>query len=316
VFFRLNFSKLINNKLMKRLLLYLPLFAAMATTISCQKQINGDFVSSGGTGTSVNGVLKMKIDGVPWVADKVASASIISNVIAIAGLSNTRKTLVIRLNEARTGKFLLAPDSMHVGALSDSTENPFSYGTNEGIDTTESVGEVIVSSIDATKKTISGTFKLKVFRLLDSKTRIITEGVFDNLSYATTLPPANTTDTFTVKIDGVTWKPQSIAGATTTLTGQLAIVATDATGAKAVGLTMPVNITAGTYDLDFFGLTYFGQYNPNGTTFLPAQSGKMTILEHNTSTKRIRGNFNFVGKDLLASTTAQLTEGYFSVKYQ
>jgi hypothetical protein len=297
----------------------LGFFVLLMAMTACQKELSyelGNGTPNGnGNPTGVNGVLKMKIDGQQWVADKVASASIIQGVVAIGGMSNSRKTFILRLDKDRLGDFLLSQDSFHIMVLSDSTENPFSYATNEGNDTTESVGHVRVSKIDTTRKTISGTFNGKLYRALDGKTRMITEGVFENLSYTTTLPPVNSKDTFRVKIDGAGWTPQSVTGAAISFTNQLSIVANDATATKTVGITMPLNITPGTYNLDFFGLTYIGQYNL-GSTYLASQSGKLTILEHNVSTKRIRGNFNFVGKELLGPQTAQITEGYFSVIYQ
>jgi hypothetical protein len=75
-------------------------------------------------------------------------------------------------------------------------------------------------------------------------------------------------------------------------------------------------ITPGSCTLDFLGGQYIGLYNPNTTTTLASTSGTLTIFEHNKSTKRIRGNFNFVAEPVLGGASVPLTEGYFSVKYQ
>jgi hypothetical protein len=57
-------------------------------------------------------------------------------------------------------------------------------------------------------------------------------------------------------------------------------------------------------------------YN-TGTGALASLSGTLEILERNTTTKRIRGNFLFKGEDVAdVLAPAQLTEGYFSVTYQ
>ncbi|MEP6952031.1 MAG: hypothetical protein ABI863_22265 [Ginsengibacter sp.] len=45
-------------------------------------------------------------------------------------------------------------------------------------------------------------------------------------------------------------------------------------------------------------------------------SGTLTILEHNITTKRIRGNFNFHASEVPGTKVSELTEGYFSVIYQ
>jgi hypothetical protein len=45
-------------------------------------------------------------------------------------------------------------------------------------------------------------------------------------------------------------------------------------------------------------------------------TGTLTILSNNTTTRRIRGNFNFHAEALLNPLlNTELTEGYFSVSY-
>jgi hypothetical protein len=287
--------------------------------ISCQKEISDESVI-GGSG-SVNGVLKMKIDGKQWVADYVATASIMAGYINITGISKDRKTFTITLMDDVVKTYKLNPiDTEGGAALADSTEfNNNSYGTMQGDDSTLAGGTVTVSKIDEAKKTISGTFKFKLFREEDSGQKVITEGIFENLVYETTLPPSSSTDTFTVKIDGTDWKAESIFGTFVSLTNQITIVANNSTATKTVGLTMPVAITPNSYTLDFWGLTYIGLYNPSSTLALASESGTLTILEHNTATKRIRGTFDFKAAEIVPSNppkVANLTSGYFSVKYQ
>ena len=63
-------------------------------------------------------------------------------------------------------------------------------------------------------------------------------------------------------------------------------------------------------------LDYFGLYM-DGTTSFGSESGTLKILEHNTTSKRIRGTFDFEAQEPTnASSTAKLTEGYFSIQYQ
>jgi len=82
---------------------------------------------------------------------------------------------------------------------------------------------------------------------------------------------------------------------------------------------MPLATTAGTYSLSFFGLTYIGLYNPSPTASMYSDSGSLIILENNTTTKRLRGNFNFVAKTMPGGPVladVNITEGYFSVTYK
>jgi hypothetical protein len=203
---------------------------------------------------------------------------------------------------------------LDAAAFSDSTDpNPYAYTTNQG-DTSVAGGIVIISKIDKQKKTISGNFQFKLYREIDNKQLKITEGVFENLSYSTTLPPANSTDTFQVKIDGVLWKGKSISAGL--VSGNIYVTASELDLSKSVGLAMPQDVTPGTYDLNFFGGTFIGNYNPSDTKFLFSENGTLTVIENNKSSKRVRGNFNFTARDLLgAGDSAKLTEGYFSVKY-
>lgn len=78
---------------------------------------------------------------------------------------------------------------------------------------------------------------------------------------------------------------------------------------------MPQNITAGTYDLDFLS-NYKGFYILTSVIYFTLESGKLTIIEHNPSTKRIRGTFNFKATEVLGTKSSQFNQGYFSLNYQ
>lgn len=299
--------------------LHLLLLIISFLFVSCQKELTDPSVTGTPPGSGGTGSFRMKINGEQWIADRFAGASIMNGRIALTGISTTKKSFLISIEGTTAGTYDLLPAGDHAAALQDSTDaNPLiGFTSNQGADTTQSGGRVVITKIDTVKKTISGTFTARLFRMIDNKTKIITEGVFENLPYTTTLPPASTTDTLRVKIDGVEWKPDNIAAVVASITNQLAIVGNNAAGTKSVGITMPAAITAASYTFDFFGAQYIGQYNVNASTFLVSESGTLTILEHNRTTKRIRGTFNFKAIDIgLGPTTAQLTEGYFSVKYQ
>jgi hypothetical protein len=300
----------------------LCLFGLMA----CEKETSfetgstptGDTTGNGGNGggTNVTGDMRAKIDGVQWVADKATGAARMNGLISIAGLSIDKKTIVMTLQDSGVHQYTLYYDGpLNVGAFQDSSLQDISaFATNQGSSASESGGTVNITSIDEVNKKISGTFSFKTKRMVDETYRNITEGSFTNLSYSTSLPPANSTDTFKVKIDGAAFTPAAISGIS--VMGNIMLSGTDATGVKGVSLTFPSTITPGAYTLDFLGLTYIGQYNIDMNTFLVAQSGTLTILEHNTATKRIRGTFSFSASELTGTKTAELTEGSFSVTYQ
>lgn len=279
---------------------------------SCQKELSSDEVTGG---SDVRGTLRMKIDGTQWVANTAAGASIDFGLLSIYGISKDKKELFILLEGASTQTYSLDEKSLSVAALVDSTEaDPYAYTTNQA-DITKAGGTVKLTSIDVAKRTVSGTFEFKMFRDFDNKQKVITEGVFENLSYAPVTPPGGSTDTLKVKINGVDLKPDLAAGLVAF--DQIAITGSESGTLKSVGLFIPKSITVGTYDIGsiILGSAYTGIYNASATLYMASESGKLTILEHNTSTKRIRGNFEFKAVEFAGSQTAQLTSGYFSVKY-
>lgn len=299
------------------------LFFTAITTLflfqSCQKEISFDDDNN-----IVTGDFRAKIEGSQWVANKGAGASRMQGLINISGYSTDKKYITITLADSGVHRYTLSEATMNAAAYIDSTlPNPIAFTTNQGTYPTESGGEVNITSIDTANKKMSGTFSFKVFRMMDGLGRNITEGSFTNLSYTTTLPPANATDTFKVKISGTQWNPPTIfavkAPAVPPLPATIAVSGTDATASKVVGLIFPADIIPGSYTLDFFGGTYIGQYNPNSNpqNSQASVSGTLQIISHNTSTKRIRGNFNFRSEELLNPLAfTLLTEGYFSVTYQ
>lgn len=291
------------------------LFVAVSITfffISCKKEES--FEIGKDQPAIVNGVLRMKINGTQWVAENLAYATVIGNFIQINGLSKDNQTLNINLLDSTARTYILNQSGTDGGAILTEGANfgAIAYSTVDGIDSSDAGGTVIVTSIDKINKTISGTFKFKVFRDNDSSQKIITEGVFDKLSYSRNAPPASITDTFRVKTDNIDWSAKSISAVATG--GSLMITGSELDVSKLTILSMPQTVTPGTYDFDYSG-DYIGLYVLFSTNYFASESGKLVIIENNTATKRIRGNFNFKATELTGSRTAQLTEGYFSVKY-
>ena len=297
---------------MRLLLSALFIISGILLLQSCQKEIN--FATGN---PSVTGEFKAKIDGTPWTANKISGASRFSGLINLTGVSLDKKTLTITLTDSGVHRYILDDMSMNAAAYIDSNlTDPSAFTTNQGTLPGQAGGEVNITSIDTVNKKMSGTFSFKVYRQSDGLQRDFTEGTFTNISYAISLPPASTTDTFRVKIDGVQWIPPSILSAAAG--PSIAINGNNLTVSKTVAIICPVTIIPGTYTLDFFSGTHIGVYNPDAdpTHSRASTSGTLTILEHNPATKRIRGTFNFHAEELLnPAAFSELTEGYFSVRY-
>jgi hypothetical protein len=269
---------------------------------------------------NVTGNFKAKIDGTQWVADRIAQGARMNGIINLTGLGIDRKVIAMTIMDSGVHQYTLYYDntSLNVGAYTDSNSaSSIAFSTNAGSTPGETGGFLNITSIDEANKKMSGTFGFKAKRLVDNTYRDITEGSFTNISYITTLAPGNATDTFTSKVDGVTFTPSAVNGTIITLpNNSIAINGSDATGVRTVAIYFPTDIITGTYNIGSLGDLYYGQYNATASNFLMSSSGTLEILFHDPVAKRVRGRFSFAASELIGTQTAQITEGYFAVTYQ
>jgi uncharacterized protein DUF6252 len=301
-------------------------FSALALLflISCGKEESIDTLGTTGSPNTAKGKITMTINGKPWVADKFAFASQQQGITAIYGMSNDRKNFIITLSATTTGEYQLDQTSLHAAAWSDSTEtNAEGYTTNQGNSLADAGGKVFLTSIDAARKTLSGTFQFNMFRELDNGRKAVVNGIFENVSFGTPDPPGSggsttgggtaTGNTLTANIDGAVYSAKRVVGIAAL--GSLSINGSENDGTKAVGIQVPDNITTGTYDLSMFS-GYVGVYVVSISESYTAESGKLVITEHNKSTKKIKGTFAFKASNLLSpGAVKDITSGTFSVAY-
>jgi hypothetical protein len=298
--------------------------SAVVTFSSCQKEVDPSILGNTNNPNPVTGNFKAKIDGTQWVANSGAGGFRMLGYISLTGRSTDKKYLSITLTDSGVHNYTLDANSMNAASYIDSNlGNPMNFTTNQGTNPGQAGGIVNVTAIDAVNKTITGTFSFRVYRQMDGAQRTFTEGSFTNIPYATSLPPGSANDTFRVKIAGTLWTPPTVFASKTPalppqLLPQITVTGTSADGTKSVGMFMPENIVPGNYTFDLFGGVYLALYNPDTDPnhSQGAMSGTLTILSHNTATRRIRGNFNFHAEALLNPLLfTELTEGYFAVTY-
>lgn len=298
----------------KQVISFSLIIGLVAFFYSCQPELTNPNT----TNPNVTGDFRAKINGVQWVANKAASAARTLGIINITGQGTDGKIITMTLQDSGVRTYYLTPNALNAGAYSDSAAGPIAFASNGSPDTSKAGGVVNITVIDTVRKTISGTFRFKVFRATDSSTRSITEGVFNNISYAPVVITPSATDTFRVKVDGVNFPYVSlISTRVTTFFNMITINANTANDARTVALNLPGTATPGIYQyVGWSSVELVGQYNVMSPSLAMAStSGSVQILEHNTSTKRIRGNFNFIAKVLIGRDSAVITDGYFSVKY-
>lgn len=281
----------------------------------CQKEFlltDGDstiITPPGGPGGGVTGTFTATIDGVSFVADKVAAATKAIGVIAIVGQNNAGEQIILRVADSSVHNYQFNLNSA-TNAAAYSKDSAYAFTTNGGSTPDKSGGVMSITSIDTVKKIMSGTFTLKVFRPYDNSTKNITNGVFKNIPYDTApIQPANGTDTFRVNVNGVPFPTYAISNYT--FGTAINISASDQNVSRTVGFNFSSPFTPGTYDLST-GFDHIAIYNA-GTDYMMAKSGSLTILDYNSTTKRLRANFNFIAFSILTTTKVPLTEGYFSI---
>lgn len=306
------------------LLIILSVFAGLL--LGCGKELseeNGNTPGTpggpgGGTG-QVSGDFRAKINGEQWIANKAAGAQRMNGLISLMGLNTQGRQVIITVSDSGAKTYTLNSNALGYGAFVDSTDaNRNAFTTNQSDQDSLAGGTVTITRIDEVNKTISGTFAFKVYRMQDGKKKTFTEGRFSNISYGTTLPPANTSDTFRVKLDGTAWVGASLTIINTF--GKINLTSSDASNTKNVGLSINEAITVGNnYTWSNFGdnMAIYNAVVSNPPVTYMGNGGNLTILEHNTTTRRLRGTFNFVANTFPTPTppSKTFTEGYFSVKY-
>jgi len=284
---------------------------------SCQSELSFD--DNSGNGGQVTGDFRATISGTQWVANTLSSGARINGIINLTGKSSDGKTLSITLKDSGVHQYTLAQQTLNASAYTDSASgNNIAFTSNASDDPSLAGGSVNITSIDTVNKRMSGTFTFRVFRPTDSATKNITLGSFTNIPYTTTLAPANNTDTLYVTVDDTLYNAVLIGGVKTF--GRINLTGTNATNIKSLAISIPDTTSVGTYPLSsIINQAYYGGWNNTAASeTLESSVGSVTITSHNTSTKRIRGTFNFTAVPFIGTTgpTRQLTAGFFAITYQ
>lgn len=271
-------------------------------------------------GNTASGNFTATIDGVKWSASGTKeAASILGGVITVTGISADNKEISISVADSVAGTYTLDQSSASLAAYADiDSSDSYAYATNQGADTSQGGGTVIITEIDPVGKTISGTFSFKVFRDIDGRGKTIANGVFTRIPFITSLPATSTLDTLTASIDSKAFTAVNIQASNTS--GELAIIGATSDGTQSIGLLLPVTATAGTYALDGTNPTYLGAYtliNGSSSSGFASTKGSIVITSNNSATRRMAGTFEFTATDPsgMSSASHVISSGVFSVYY-
>jgi hypothetical protein len=302
---------------MRNFLMLVALLASLMTLTQCKSDDTDTPTPDANTGA-----VTFKVDSLTdFNSSKVGSVWESTNStlnLTAKGGKSIISISVVMPNGFKTGTYNFTASS---SALMATFYRPDSSVITEGyfsnIDT-KSFGTVNITSI-TTDSIMTGTFTFTLKDPVSAKIKKIANGVFTKVKVADNKSlVVGGSNTFSAKIDGVLFSPKQITA--TKFFGKISIVGSD--GTKTIGLTVLETAKVGTYTMDFFG-DYTAQFNPSMSSTNPASfvasstTSKLTITEHNTSTKVIKGTYNFKGEEFLGTSTKayMITEGAFKLSY-
>ena len=140
------------------------------------------------TPTPAAASMTAKVDGVNWTSlTNRAAASIISNVTNLTGVASDSTLLTITIQDAvSVGDTIdLGPGSGNAGVFALTPNGLATAWSSNG--NPACFGEMIITAMDVTNKKMSGTFEYKVWRASDNTFKTITDGIFTNITYATSI---------------------------------------------------------------------------------------------------------------------------------
>jgi len=315
-----------------KILSIIALFSITFTSCtSSDEPIEAAALSQLTSGSSSSGVttasfFKIDFDGSTWNA--TSTQAIVNGGIYITALNSIGQTFQISIPNGTVGiyKWNIPNTSVpgfgvaynpYTGANSYASAS-MTTGTYSGNPNYIDTLEINIQSINSTTHNIIGTIKFTGVRTISStsnaiETKVFTNGSF-NLIYLDNFPTP-TGNNFFAKINGVDFITNSISA--TKFSGKISISGISGSGEN-ISVFCPDNVTAGTYTLGFSTSPYSVQYSPTFTSggFISDSSGTLTIINHDTTNKRISGTFISPNLSAFGTTiTHNITNGTFNITY-
>lgn len=269
------------------------------------------FITSCGDNTpgpDRNPVMRALVNSQNWQSTQ-PSAILTDNNISIYGTSSGGQTIQLLINGTSKGEYQLGMATGHEAKFYPNMASgtvAFSTASSE-----QGIGVVDITSINEEARTMSGKFYFTGYRETDNASRRITDGSFSNVDYRYIHDGDTSTfsNLFTCQIDGNNWVPTNVSA----LKGDsIVITANNTEDAEIIRMILPSEIGAGINPVSSDGPVYIF-FEPLFHSF-KAHSGSVTVTQHSTEDKHIKGNFffNFVNNN---DETISVDVGLFDVKY-
>ena len=294
----------------------LSLALVCLTVLSMNSCSNDDDNDSPGPGT---GQFVATINGESFsVGGTSVGATLFNGIFNITALNTvTNEVVLVTVENAQVGTFDLGPDNngQAVGSYNINGQNAFLSILEGGS------GSINITKLDVENNLASGTFSFTAVR--GNETVIIEGGAFEDIPLVTELQ-GNPNNAFNADIDGVAFNPDAVNALEVTFQGSTTISITALNNAtnQNIGITLPGDITTGTFDFSSLPLpgSIVGQYVPDlggGSTTYSSIDGTITINSVDTAAGTISGTFQFTAGDFTGQdpTTFEITNGTFDVSF-
>ena len=286
----------------------------------------------GGGNTPTPGEFKVDFNGATYVATTV-QAIYNADYLAITAIKPDGSIFQITIPEPEVGVTYTWPaepsidfgDNIALAYVPAGGGNAYvglsdDYGEFADYPEYTDTAEVTITVIDTQNEVVSGTFKFTGARFEDPtnpenfniETLAFTNGSFTNIPYSADVESPSD-NSFFAKLDGNDFIPTNIMGYTAM--NKISIVGRRGT-VENIGITVPDDITPGTYSLNIFGDNvgiYILDSSPSGT--FGADSGSVTISAHDVANGQITGTFHFTASMFGNTNTHTITEGSFDIGY-
>ncbi len=287
------------------------------------------------------GQFKAQIGGLEFIASTATATLTTDNELVIKGSKPGDEDIILAITDAAVGTFSLTTGGTNEnsGSYFDGSINVLPYISAQALGGS---GQLKISELDTTEKTVSGTFsfigvRIKVDANGDPIFDIngnpvlenieISRGAFNKIVYTIDdtgggTGGGNPDDEFFAKVDGVDFVADSIA-VTEPMVGNVHMIKIEAKTAEGaiMRIDVPYALGVGTFDMVRIsdGTKLIAVYNAgNGTENLTSDPGTITITEYDLEAGVLKATFNFTGTDPLNQLPdiVEVTEGRFTVYFE
>jgi hypothetical protein len=309
---------------------------------SCENEpLTGEFIQEEQNDAD-EGQFRAQIEGQDFIAATTSATLTSENELVIKGSKPGGEDIILAITDAAVGTFNISTGGTNEnsGLYFDGSVNVLPYISALAVGGS---GQLKITELDATAKTVTGTFSFKGFRIqvddngdpvLDGSGNPvleeinITNGAFNAIEYILDdtgggggggNDPENE---FFAKVDGVEFVEDSIL-VTEPMVGDkhmIKIEAKTAEGAR-MRLDVPRSLGEGTFDMVQIsdGTKLIAVYNAGaGNENLTSDPGTITITEFDLEAGVLKATFNFTGTDPINQLpdVVEVTEGSFTVYFE